>query len=525
MFSRFAVVATAVLAIAVFTVPFSARADDAASLLAKHRAYVGWQLGDGTITTLRISGRFVRQTAGGDIVRTWTTIEQGPIFRTVGTGQNGSYDYGFTGNVFWSSDENGFTHPDYSPNQAYQISRTVLFSEATNELAGTLGETRQLADGTYPVVRIMPPHGDAIDLYVDPATGAYKRAVIDPGGNYETTFDILAYADALPGKRMISRYVVDGGPGINELVKIEANVPIDLQQFHPPAQTATWAFANPNPFRVDVKAHGIYVEAAINGLKGRFLLDTGSAAVAVDSGFAQRAGLDVIRRISVNQIGGEMGAEVRKAKTIELGGNTLSNVTVASGDFADERDGAHIDGFIGYPLFGGAVVTLNTGDQTLQISDPASAAIDPNAGYKVIADLSDGTPVVPMVIDGNVKVNVTLDTGNGVFLLLSPQIISHRHVPFLVNDNAASVSDDPLSRESYYASHLTITGASGGSRQVRCATIGSIALGPIDYRNTFACADPELPETDVIMGYDFLRQFDYVFDYPQGIIMMKPHPQ
>jgi hypothetical protein len=30
---------------------------------------------------------------------------------------------------------------------------------------------------------------------------------------------------------------------------------------------------------------------------------------------------------------------------------------------------------------------------------------------------------------------------------------------------------------------------------------------------------------DILVGYDFLRHFDYVFDYPHGHLIMIPHKQ
>ena len=59
----------------------------------------------------------------------------------------------------------------------------------------------------------------------------------------------------------------------------------------------------------------------------------------------------------------------------------------------------------------------------------------------------------------------------------------------------------------------------------RCSNVASIALGPIVYQSSYACVSPSLTGDFVIMGYSFLKNFDYVFDYPEGVMILKPHAQ
>ena len=493
--------------------PLAARADDdPAALLAKHKAYVGWQFGDGTFKTFEIKG--TSTTAAGKQVDHWTTLQAGVIFRTVGK----TADYGFTGNVFWDSDDNGFTHPDYSDNQKFLISQTILFSEGTTLLPGTLVGQKSVGSASFPVVRVTAPHGDAIDVYVDPSTGAYRRAVIDPDGTYETTYDIVSYAEVLPGKRMIDQYHQDGSTDLVALT-IKPNVVITPEQVHPPAQVATWTFANPNPFKIDVKPKFILFDATVNGVKGRFLLDTGAGGIFLSDAFANRAHIKSVGSSEAIGTGGEVRTTIRKADTIEIGGNTLSNVRIDTGDFSDNDEGQTIDGFMGYPVFGGAVVTLNTGAQTMTIADPQTGTVDKNFGYNVFVDLSDETPVVPMTIDDRVKVSALLDMGNSGFVLASKDLVTKRNIPMLASENEES---DP---RGYFESHLVMEGAGGEETPVKCSTIQSIALGPIAYQSTFACFSPRMTGDQIIVGYDFLKQFDYIFDYREGLIIMKPHAQ
>lgn len=76
--------------------------------------------------------------------------------------------------------------------------------EGLATLSGVLRHAATIDGRSVDAVRVNVPNGYPIDLSIDPATGAYAQAVIDPGGSYETTFHILRYSDALPGKRLIT---------------------------------------------------------------------------------------------------------------------------------------------------------------------------------------------------------------------------------------------------------------------------------------------------------------------------------
>lgn len=506
--------------------PTTAAADDAAALLAKHKAYVGWEFGDGTFKTLRVETHGT-SISSGELESAWTTVEAGPIYRAQSTARGGLvFNSGYTGQVFWDSDANGFTRPDYSDYRKFEIARYALFNEATTQLAGTL-QSQVTVDGTaYSVVRVTPANGDAIDLYIDPQTGAYRRAVIDPGGSYETPYEIVQYAEALPGKRYVSEYRARGTD--YKVIKFEPNVALDPSDFHPPAQRATWDFANASPFHIDVKPHAIFVNATINGVPGRFILDTGAADILLTNAFADRAHLATMTTGEASGFGSDvLRTRYRRVDKLTIGGNTLSNVIVATGGIDIFEDDERPDGLIGFPIMAGAIVHLNTSDKTMTIADPATATVDSSAGIPIRVDLSDQIPVVPMVIDGRVTVNAILDSGSGGTVAMSPQLVSKRHIPMLASNGMYLSQDDPDSGsaiQNYIQSHIIVTGI-GGPEVESCSSVSSIALGPINYQSTYACTSPSIQGDNIIVGYDFLKNFDMLFDYHDGVLVLKPHAQ
>ena len=77
------------------------------------------------------------------------------------------------------------------------------------------------------------PRADAVDLSIDPATGAIVKAVIDPGEDYETTYHILSYAEPIPGKKVIGSFRIGDAGGKFTYTRIEPNIVISDGELHP----------------------------------------------------------------------------------------------------------------------------------------------------------------------------------------------------------------------------------------------------------------------------------------------------
>ena len=99
----------------VIIAPARADAPRRAALLAKHKAYVGWELGDGSIETLSLAGSLVRIDKGNvrTDVTTYRELRSGLYYRVTATSvKSGSQSQsGFVGQRFWYSDDNGFYGP------------------------------------------------------------------------------------------------------------------------------------------------------------------------------------------------------------------------------------------------------------------------------------------------------------------------------------------------------------------------------------------------------------------------------
>jgi len=508
--SWFAVAMVALVAcVAAFAPRGAGAADDAAAaLMAKHKASAGWQAGDGAIASLRESGTI---TLDGRVVGTIRAVRRGPVFReALSRGAGRSFEDGFTGRVLWSSNQNGFTVQTIGDAARFVYTERALFDEGLTALAATVLRSETIDGTAVTWVRVAPDVGVVAELAIDPATGRVKRAVLDPNGKYETRYDVLGYTDVGGGKRVTSSWRYTGGKSVYAYTTVEANTPVTDDELHPPKQTATWTFdPGAGTVPVDLTQYRILVDATVNGVRGKFILDTGSAAIAFTDTFARRAGAKRLGQSAISGIGGDATANLYKVDTIAFGSSVLHDVVIYTG--LDERGSSENDivGLIGFDLLAGAIVEMNLDTKTLRIMDPAKVQPDTTRGLVVHVDLNDGTPHVAMTVGGRVPVLAMLDSGSPMHVLFSQTLVSRDRVSFF---------SDPTSLASL---PMQIYGVNG-NETVRCGQLQSLELGPVVYRPVPACASPSMAHNDVLVGLDFIRAFNVVFDYPDGYLLMTP---
>jgi hypothetical protein len=488
------------------SVPRAAHAADdaAAALIAKHAAYVGWHAGDDAMKTLRLSGPVTRENKPrGTIV----ALRSGIAFRETYITKDGvRRDDGFTGSMLWTSNGNGFTVRTVGPVVRYQFDHEAIFAETTttSEFVPSFVKNDKVNGHDCAVVRLLSQVGFPLEVCVDPATGAYLRAVIDPGGGYEEELNGLQYTE-VQGKRFLSAWYYGKSKVRYVFDKVEPNAQLAEADLRPPKQTATWSFGDA-PATIEYNDyHGprMFVDLVVNGVKGKFILDTGAGGTAMVDSFARRAGGKRFGDESIGGFGGSAKANLFRVDTIAVGGSTLHDVIVTSGldEETFQREGAV--GLIGFDMLAATVADLNLDTKTLRLMDPAKVQPDKTSGLLVQVDLSDLHIRAPMLIDGRYQVMATFDSGSPSNIIFSSDLLKHEKVRFTKVGTGY------------------IYGI-GGAEEATCGKLDPVALGPVRYQARWACALESFERNEILVGLDFMRAFNFVFDYPEGLVIMKP---
>ncbi len=483
-------------------------ADDAGALLAKHKAYVGWQDGDGGITSLRERGTV---TFDGHVTAVIAAYHRGPLFRSTARYANGGrLDAGFTGRLLWSSNANGFTVQTVGDAARYVYTRSALFDERLASVPATFLRSETIDGVPVGWVHFAPQLGVPADIAFETQTGAVKRAVLDPGGRYENRFDSFGYTEVAGGKRVLSSWRYAGEKAVHAYTSVEANVPVTDEELHPPKQTATWTFdPNAGTVPIELTEHRIYISATVNGVRAKFIFDTGADGIFVTDTFARRAGAKRAGAFELEGVGGGAIANMYTVDSLAIGSNVLHSVSIGSGiDERREFDSEGAVGLIGFDLLAGAIVDMNLDDKTMRILDPQKMQPDTSKGITVRIDLETGQPRVGMTVGGKVPVLATLDSGNEMRVLFSESLVRRDHVVFF---------SDPDS----LASRMQMIGVNGSEIDT-CGRLQSLELGPVVYRPVPACFSPSQARNDVLVGLDFIRGFNIVYDYPDGYLQMIP---
>jgi hypothetical protein len=516
-------------------------AENGDALLAKHRAFVGWTFGDGTLTSWRATTKWkpsATPTPGGTPDPEATpapafviySLRRGSVHRETQMRENSpfSFDAGFTGRVFWRANENGFvvTVLEDAAREAFALN--AIEDEAISKLPGTARSSAKVGDADVQIVRVQPGPGFPVDLYVD-SEGAYRRAVVSPDvAENRITIDIDKYIEVLPGKKVIGEYHYGRG-GSYVVDKFEANAAVSDQDLTPPKARATWTFGPPEPFPISLHrytpiigntgASAIFVRALVNGHEGNFILDSGSGGIFLFGDFGRSLNLEKLGASASSGVNGNLIRTDRvRIDSLALGSNVLHNV------IAEQSRGPGFpgeDGLIGYDVLANAIVDVELDAERMTIFDPAKYAPTVKKGAAAIPiDLSNFVPQIHIAVGNGVDVFTIIDTGDSLEVLLSDALRTSGKVIGLTSRIQLGVGALAIDDQQY------LGGVDGTSPYpVPCTRLNHISVGPYPYENGRVCFGPvrAFGTKGGLLGFDFLKHFNWTFDYPDGKLILTPN--
>jgi Aspartyl protease len=501
--------------------------DSVAQILSRHAAYVGHPAG--LVTKYRFkpappkaSPKPAASTAPDEPTfpeRLETTYRRGAVYRSVSEFAGVTEQEGFTGRAFWSADYNGYTVVAYENAARARLTENVIdgnLLDANLEAAQRPGET---IDGTpCDVVRISPPEGIPADIAFDRATGGYVQITLDPDKKYGERFalHIDGYTEAAPNVRVPKGYHFGNAADSGRFELVEQTVrTVTNDDLRGPVPTAAWSFNSTDAVPVDIVERGasvglgtqsgaVHVHASIGGHSGTFLLDSGAAGIILFKQYADKIKYTKLGRtgfIGINGAG--VGARyVKLADSVDVGKNSLSNVIVT---VQDGKGFGEFDGIVGYDFLAGALVDVDLAARTIRILDPS--AMQPAVGrgaYAFTVNLADRTPEIVLKAAG-ATAHPRIDTGNSSWIILSSAFITSGRIVALAD---------------HYRGFVGADGVIGA----RCSRLGLVEVGPYKYEKAETCfAGGSFGYDGGLVGFDFLKHFNWTFDYAESKLVLTPN--
>jgi predicted aspartyl protease len=537
LLSRVSIVMSAAAFVAALFPAAASAAGDASAIIAKHTSYVGQP--QGLVLTYRYEGKTATtpaakpaKSADADAAPTVTTYRRGAVYRRVGGSD--SSESGFTGRAFWAANENGYTVVEYEDAARRRLTANIVTGNLLADVPASLRSSQTIDGVAVDVVRIAPPSGIPADIAFDRATGAYVQVTYDPDNGYgRSVVHYDGYTEVAPGVRVPSAYhnSDDGRWKLTEHA-VRAVTNDDLRG---PVPTAKWNFVSSDATPIDLVEHqtpyaflprgqAVEVRATIQGHPGRFLLDSGASGIILYRPYADALKLEMLGRSGFRGVNGvSIDAQTARVPSIELGKNSLNNVIVTVAPPAP-IDPANlqtkpVDGILGYDFLAGALVDVDTANRTIRILDPS--VMEPavaKGAYAFTVNLATRQPEIVLRVN-NVTTRAIFDTGNDFLAVLSDDLKKSGRIVALndvLNAGGGQTAD-------YMIGFMGVDGPSNIPAQ--CSRLNEIIVGPYRYQNVETCFGPAsvFGRDGGLIGFDFLKHFNWTFDYPESKLVLTPN--
>ncbi|MEG9862361.1 MAG: retropepsin-like aspartic protease [Parvularculales bacterium] len=257
----------------------------------------------------------------------------------------------------------------------------------------------------------------------------------------------------------------------------------------------------------------IIIPVVVNGVKGRFLLDTGAPNV-ITPDFAARVsaetgGLFRFTTTDVDSVGNEIKGEFSTLDSVHIGSLSYRDINFLVMPLFPEggvvSDCLHLDGVIGANLMRKSVWKIDYVNRTIVITnspdDPGSLT-----GFDSVPFRPDikGTPQIDLDIDGVAVKDIKFDTG------------SNGHLSILKAYQSQFPADPG---NEFYVDGRVQYGAGGKSQQTRTGfrVFDKVQIGPLSFDDETV----EFNEYSAILGNRILKNYDIILDWTSSEILLK----
>jgi predicted aspartyl protease len=237
-----------------------------------------------------------------------------------------------------------------------------------------------------------------------------------------------------------------------------------------------------------------------------FILDTGAGTSLLSTELAQKLNIKVLGTKEGQSAGGKVSVSLAKVESLALGQAKIEDVEVGIVDLGHigKTIGTKIDGDVGYNFLKHFRVTIDYQTGEIRFDDPKRTE---NFGKPSKAEIpmrlaSPAKPLVLVDVYGNGRgpFQFAIDTGTST-TAISPEAAQQ-----------LGIDSSPIGPLTTGGSQVNVTAGNLKSFQVGGARIDDLVVVVADF---FAMLSQAVgAKLDGIVGYNFLRNFRVVMDYP-----------
>lgn len=237
-----------------------------------------------------------------------------------------------------------------------------------------------------------------------------------------------------------------------------------------------------------------------------FILDTGAGTSLLTPGLAQELKVEILGSKEGQSAGGKVAVSLAKARSLGVGKLQMEDVDLGIVDLTHvgQTVGAKIDGDLGYNFLKQFRLTIDYDACEIHFQDPRRVeSVDGKSKTEVPIRLAH--PAKPLILvdvhaNGRGPFQFAIDTGTSTTAI----------TPQLAKD--LKLKTEPLGAGTTAGAHVDVTAGTLQSFQLGGAKIDNMPVVVADFFEMLSNAVGA--KLDGIVGYNFLRHFKVVIDYP-----------
>ena len=243
-----------------------------------------------------------------------------------------------------------------------------------------------------------------------------------------------------------------------------------------------------------------------------FILDTGAGTSLLSSDLSQQLKIKVIGSKEGQSAGGKISVSLAKIDSLAVGEAKLDDVDVGIVDLSHigRTIGAKIDGDLGYNFLKHFRIAIDYRECVIRFDDPKRVESFGRTPQTEVA-MRLASPAKPLVLvdvhaNGRGPFQFAVDTGTSTSAI-TPELAKE-----------LGVTSSPIGPVTTGGAHVDVTTGTLKSFQVGGAKVDKM---PVVVANFFEMLSTAVgTKLDGIVGYNFLRNYRVVFDYPNQLLSL-----